>query len=245
VGVDGFTVTGFPGNGVLVLGANGIEAEGNEFSWNGGYGIFSLHSSRIVYAENVAHNNGDAGFYIGESQDAKARVEGNRSFANEGEGILFRDSTGARIEHNQLTGNCAGIIAVDTGAPGIDGLATIEGNWVDGNNRACPGSQDGAPPLSGIGIALGGVTQVHVQENVVKNHKASGPSPIGSGGIIVFDTTMLGGTAPSDVRISENSLTKNSPADLVWDGSGSNIVFSENGCTTSIPPGLCQASHED
>jgi hypothetical protein len=54
------------------------------------------HATDIVYEDNVAHDNGDAGFYIGESQNADARVEDNRSFANHAEGILFRDSTGAR-----------------------------------------------------------------------------------------------------------------------------------------------------
>jgi nitrous oxidase accessory protein NosD len=242
VGVEGFTVTGFPGNGVLVFGANGFEAEGNEFAHNGGYGIFSLQSSRILYAENYAHDNGDAGFYIGDSPEAKARVEGNRSIGNHAEGIFFRDSTGARIEHNQLTGNCAGLIAIHTVAQGSAGLATIEGNWVEGNNQACAGTAEG-PAFSGIGIALGSVTQVDVKENVVKNHNALGDSPIGKGGILVFTLPM--GTTPSDVRVSENRLANNSPADLVWDGSGTNIMFSENGCTTSIPPGLCQASHED
>jgi hypothetical protein len=89
------------------------------------------------------------------------------------------------------------------------------------------------------------VTQVDVKENVVKNHNALGASPIGKGGIIVFDTSTLGGTTPSQVRVTENRLANNSPADLVWDRSGTNIVFSENDCTSSIPPGLCQASHED
>jgi len=235
--LEGFIVRGFAGNGALAIGVDSFEAEHDKFAHNGGYGIFSSHSTDITFESNVSHDNGDAGFYIGESPNADAEVEDNQSFANHGEGILFRDSTGASIEDNELTGNCAGLIAVDTGAPGADGNAAIEDNHVSANDLACAPAAD-APPLSGIGIAIGGAVDTTVHDNRISDNVGKGPS-VAAGGIIVFDTTGIGGTTPKDVRVSENSLQRNAPADIVWDHSGSQIVFDDNRCGTSTPAGLC------
>ena len=40
-------------------------------------------------------------------------------------------------------------------------------------------------------------------------------------------------------RVNGNTAHNNSPADLVYDGSGTNNQFADNDCGTSQPGGLC------
>lgn len=238
VELDGLRVDGFTGDGVFAFATRGLEAEHNQFANNGGYGIFAFHSQKVTYRKNYSHDNGDAGFYVGESPDANVRIEHNRSVDNHAEGLLFRDSQGGKIRENSFSGNCAGIFALDTGAPGIDGKVTIEDNVVTANNRLCPGGAD-APPFSGIGIGVLGTTMGVFRDNRITNNRPSGPSPLPSGGIVVLDTTSFGGTVPTGNLISDNRLRGNAPSDLFSDGSGTGNRFHENRCESSIPPGLC------
>ena len=60
-----------------------------------------------------------------------------------------------------------------------------------------------------------------------------------SGGIVVVDTTTLGGAAPTENVVKRNTARGNQPADIVWDGSGQDNVFKRNRCDTSTPDGLC------
>ena len=103
------------------------------------------------YHDSFAYLNGDAGFYVGESPKPNVEIEGNHTYPNQAEGILFRDSLGGEIKDNIVDGNCAGIFLLDTGAPGTGGDVTVEDNHVHDNNAVCPPSDD-APPFSGIGV---------------------------------------------------------------------------------------------
>jgi len=239
VWLSGFTVRGFSGMGVMVIGVNGFTAADNTFANNGDYGIFANQSSRISYLYNVAHNNNAPGLYIGDSPRANATVVGNQSYSNNGEGLLFRDSLGGRITGNVLYGNCAGIFVLNTGAPGAAGNVTIALNDVRSNNRLCPGEQGEAPPLGGIGIGVLGAQNTVVVANLVRNNVGQQGSGIPGGGIVVLDTTNFGGGAPTGNTVRANALSGNTPNDLMSDGAGTGNTFSSNSCTTSTPPGSC------
>ena len=51
---------------------------------------------------------------VGESPEANVCITGNRSYRNLGEGLLFRDSLGAKVYDTKFFGNCAGIFLLDT-----------------------------------------------------------------------------------------------------------------------------------
>jgi len=237
VRLNGISVRGFSDSGVFAMGASHFDVRDARFSRNAGYGIFALHSRSVHYHDSFAYFNGDAGFYVGESPNADVEIEGNHTYSNRAEGILFRDSMGGVIDHNIVDGNCAGIFLLDTGAPGSGGDVTVEDNHVHDNNVACPPSED-APPLSGIGIAILGDHDTKIEDNAIDHNVAAGPSGIPSGGLVLLDTTGFGGTAPVNNHIEDNRLTANQP-DVFSDGSGSGNRFEDNHCTTSTPPGLC------
>jgi len=240
VRLEEIEVKGFSGDGVFAVATKHLDVSDSEFAANGGYGIFALHSEAVHYHDNKSHDNGDAGFYVGESPKANVRIDGNRSYRNTAEGILFRDSMGGKIHDNKLFDNCVGLFLLDTGAPGAGGNVSVADNRVQSNNLACAGDEeDGEPPFSGIGIGILGDTGTHVYDNRISDHNPGGPSALPTGGIVVVDTTSFGGTVPMNNRINDNRLKHNTPVDIFSDGTGSGNVFHENDCKASTPAGLC------
>lgn len=238
VTIEDIRSTGWSGDGAFAVASDHLDVHDSEFSHNGGYGIFALHSKRVHYHGSRSHDNGEAGFYVGESPQANVRISDNVSYRNLGEGLLFRDSQGGKIYDNKFFGNCAGLFLLDTGAPAAGGHVQAYDNRVRANNKACPGG-DEAPPFSGIGIAILGDTGTRVADNWISDHAAGGPSALPTGGLIVLDTTGFGGTVPTNNRVEDNRLRRNSPVDIFSDGSGTGNTFSHNRCNASVPGGLC------
>jgi hypothetical protein len=107
------------------------------------------------------------------------------------------------------------------------------------NNVFCPGSSQ-APPHGGGGIVLFGAVRTLVRNNDVNGNHISDPTAAGRGGIVLISAAPFGGSAPSNDTIMENDLQNNSPADIVWDGSGTGNQFVGNSCHKSSPPHLCE-----
>jgi parallel beta-helix repeat protein len=244
--IEGFTVAGFSGFGILLLNASNSSVTKSEARDNKSYGISGFVLSGISFIDNSAHDNGDPGFYIGDSADARAKVIGNTAYRNgvggtEGFGILLRDSSNGEIRDNTVWGNCAGIVFADTGEDPLPVANwTAIGNHVTANNGACTGG-GGPPPTSGIGIVLLGTHGVTLADNEVRNNHPTGPSFV-SGGIVIVDSSPIGGAAPSGNSIRQNNAHENVPFDVLWDGSGNNNTFTHNDCGTSRPAWICTAN---
>jgi hypothetical protein len=245
VTIRNLSVHNFSGFGIGMFAANRTTVRGVAAVGNGEYGIsgFVLHGVRFLH--NLARANGAPGFYIGDSPHAGAVVAGNRAFGNgtsgaEGIGILIRDSSWGRVWGNITRNNCAGIVIVDSGenpAPTTHWAAW--GNVASHNNRACAAeSGGGAPALSGIGITLFGASHSSLWRNWTNNNRPSGPS-VFSGGIVVASATPAGGADPVDDLVRRNHAHRNSPVDILYDGSGSGNRFVGNDCGTSTPTWIC------
>jgi len=246
VDVSGLTINGFGGYGVLLLMARDVHVRHTEAASNGGYGISGFVLNHVEFSDDVSHDNGAPGFYIGDSPDADAKVMDNLSYRNgagleEGDGFLFRDSTHGDVRRNVAFGNCLGFNVVDSPEnPAPAEQWTLRDNFSSGNSRACRGEQGGGPPpLSGIGFAILGAHDVKLEHNIALGNFPTGFSAIPSAGITVVSTAMIGGSAPQNVRVEKNSAFGNTPVDVLYDGSGTNVTFKNNSCGTSAPPGLC------
>ena len=240
VRIKGFKIQGFSGTGIFAVGSELLRVSHDKLLGNGGYGAFALISKRPHYLHDVSSGNGAPGLYVGDSPQANAVVQDNRSTGNNGEGILLRSAVGGRVSHNRLVGNCAGLLAL-ADAPGPAGNFQIDHNRVLRNNKACPGEpEEGEPPISGIGIAVAGAFDTGISHNKVRGNQPSGDSDV-SGGIAVGAGP--GGTEPVSVAVSHNKAFDNAPNDLLWDESGT-VAFKKNRCDTSAPPGLCSGGHK-
>jgi hypothetical protein len=246
VTVRNLNVHGFGDFGVGFFNAAHVTVRDVTATGNASYGIsgFILHGVRFI--DNVARNNGGPGFYIGDSPDANAVVTGNRSFTSgagsfvEGIGFLFRDSSWGRVWGNTARNNCAGMVFIDTSEDPLPVTHwTAWRNTASHNNLACKAEGGGgAPALSGIGIALAGASQTTVVRNWANANEPSGPSIV-SGGIVVFSTKAVGGADPADNLVKRNHAHRNSPFDILYDGTGTNNQFVDNDCDTSSPSSIC------
>src|SRR5437763_334037 len=244
VTIKGFLVDGFSGSGVFAFVAQDLSVKRTAARNNKGYGISGFQLSEVRFKDSVARDNGEPGFYIGDSPDADAAVLGNVATHNgagseEGFGFFLRDSSEGVVKANVASDNCVGFVFVDTGEnPDPVHDWTAKHNFAFGNNQACPSGAEGGPATSGTGILLGGTHEVTVKRNGVFNNAPTVASDL-SGGIVVASTTAIGGADPTDNVVKKNLARGNSPADIVWDGSGQGNVFEENLCDTSNPAGLC------
>ena len=233
--VTGLYVTGFAAAGVFGYGTYGLTAQRVVAVSDGAYGISRFESTQTLFANDTAIGNSEAGFYVGDSPDAAAVVRDNVVKGNT-LGIFVRHARGVTVMNNRVSGNCQGILVLDDGQPGGAGNAVIAGNSVFRNNLFCAANED-TPALQGGGILLLGATQTTVTSNSVKGNRGQ---QVNSGGIVVLSAKPLGGKSdPQFDTISRNTAFRDKPADLRWDGSGNNVTFIANHCTTSIPAGHC------
>lgn len=241
VTIDGLVVDNFSAFGVFGFGVDGYTVRNVHANNDGDYGMVGFSSTRVTFRGNQASGAGEAGIYLGDSPDADATIADNVSWNNQF-GIFVRHSHEGEVTGNTVKANCVGLMVLDDGQPGGVGNLSIHDNRSLGNNKVCPATTgpEGHPALSGTGILLVGATSSTIGHNTVTGN-SSNQSPV-SGGIVLISAQPLdGGLAPSNDRFDDNHASKNAPADLVYDKSGTGIVFLENDCTSSQPTGLCEA----
>jgi nitrous oxidase accessory protein NosD len=235
VSITNFTVRNFGAFGIVAFGARDAKFVKNRTFNNGEYGIAAFSSTGTKIISNVTGNDGEAGIYVGDSPRANATVAHNETYGNV-LGIFIRDALGGSIIANSVHNNCVGMFFL-ADAPGPAGKFEVRGNTVRKNTRSCPAGEEGAPPLSGIGIALIGARDVQLQGNHIVGNVPSGPSGIHPGGVVVVRG--IGGTPPRGNSVVGNVILQNRP-DIFWDRSGSGNRFAANECKTSKPKGLCR-----
>ena len=162
VKIGGLTVKNFENQGIFAVGARDATFVDNRLIGNGEYGAFALFSTGTKIISNVAAVPDEAGFYMGGSPNANAKVLGNETSGNFF-GVFVRDALGGTIVGNRVHNNCVGVLFL-ADAPGPSGNFEVRGNYVRDNKRACPAA-DEAPPISGVGISLFGAQGVEVTGN--------------------------------------------------------------------------------
>ena len=237
VKISDLRLTGFA-DGVLGFNAKGLKVKDVRADHNTGYGIAAFASTLSVFSENRTSWNGFAGLYMGDSPKARNVISKNKTDHN-GIGIFMRDSTKLTATDNDAWGNCAGILALNSGHGAVPaGDYKIIDNDVEANNKACPSAGED-PAFSGLGIALAGVHDVLVKDNEVKNHRSKAASDVPKGGIVVFSTAGDGGADPTNNTVTRNEVRKNKPFDIFYNKTGSGNKFKDNECKKSMPTKIC------
>jgi hypothetical protein len=226
-------VRNFPGNGIIATEARNPKFMTNRAFNNGEYGIATFSSPGTKMIANITRGSDDAGLYVGDSPHVNATIVGNETYDNF-LGILVRNARHGKIAGNQVHNNCVGMFFL-ADAPGPAGVFDVRGNKVVNNTRACP-AFEGAPPLSGVGIALLGARGMEIKSNHIIHNVPSGPTGF-SGGVVVVSG--FEGTPPTNNTLTGNTILRNKP-DIVWDKSGSGNRLKPNDCKTSKPARLCK-----
>ena len=239
VHISRLTVRDFGGFGVFGFGTDGLQVSWVDAANNAFYGISRFESTRTVFRNNRAWGSNEAGFYIGDAQDADTVVEDNKAWNND-LGIFVRHARHVNIADNEVWGNCFGMLVLDDSQAGGAGNVSIHDNKVHGNTRVCQQTDPQGPPThGGAGVVILGGDHNWISDNNVSDNAAETPF---SGGVVVLSSAPFGGHDAMNNTVTDNELRNNHPADIVWDGKGTGNTFTDNECTTSLPPGFCHKS---
>jgi hypothetical protein len=174
VTIKGFTVEGFPNNGIWLRHVTNFKIQGNESVNNLENGIWPTLSANGQVKKNVSYGSQDSALWVEGSENV-------RVFKNE----LYDSPTGLEItvsknvsaKKNDIHHNTIGVGLYHPSAAslpplGDDGDWDISGNHVHDNNApntAPPGSMSADLPPGG-GILVLGVDRVTVRNNRIENN---------------------------------------------------------------------------
>jgi parallel beta-helix repeat protein len=117
VTVTGFTIRGFSDSGIIAVGADNATFSNNVAEDNDEYGITAFTASGTRMLFNRVSGAHEAGFYIGDSPNAEAKLVGNESFDSLF-GVLIRNALQGSVVANSLHDNCAAVaVLADARAP--------------------------------------------------------------------------------------------------------------------------------
>jgi len=258
VRIRGFTVEGFPNNGIWLRHVNRFRIERNESIDNLENGIWPTLSANGVVRKNVSYGSKDSALWVEASENV-------RVIANE----LHHSPTGLEItvsknvvaQKNDVHDNSIGIGLYHPSAASLpplggDGDWDIVGNRVYDNNQpndAPPGSMSAELPPGG-GILVLGVDDVDLRKNQVHGNDFFGIAMIDYCLAVAgtdFDCGMNPPEvepSPDDNRVTHNAATDNGAApppgpfapfasDILFLG-GTNDCFSGNTAGLTIPATL-------
>lgn len=203
-----------PGDGLKVLGADGVTIQHVRVEWthgpkptNGAYGLYPVQCQNVVIENSTVIGASDAGIYVGQSD--RIVVRNNRAEYNVA-GIEIENSTHADVHANTATHNTGGVLVFNL--PGLEvknGSSTrvFDNEIVDNNteNFAPSGNIVGMVP-TGTGIALLASHDVEIFGNTIRDHASINIGiisyiPIGE----TTDTTY--DQYPTAINIHDNELS--------------------------------------
>lgn len=179
--IKGFTVQGFPNNGIYLRYVNDFRIEDNESAGNLENGIWPVLSANGLVRRNVSYGSDDSAMWIEASTNV--RVFQNELY-NSPTGLEVTISTDVEMKKNDIHDNVTGIGLYHPNSAGIalppsyagGGFTKITDNHVYNNNAvntAPPGSMPASLP-SGGGILVLGYDGVEAQKNVIENNNFYG-----------------------------------------------------------------------
>jgi hypothetical protein len=181
--IRGFTVEGFPENGIQTRWVDGFKFIRNESINNLDNGLYPTLSANGLVQNNVSYGSLDTSLWVAGSENV--RVIGNELYGSP-TGLEITVSNNVWATHNDIHDNTVGVGLYHPNAAGNPPLPVMA-NWViehndiyDNNleNPAPPGSfQEGLPP--GVGVLLLGVSDHTIGKNTVENNDFAGIAVLG------------------------------------------------------------------
>jgi len=252
VGLSGFTIKGFDGEGAFFLCADDWKVTSTTTNDNGEYGIFPSHSGRGRITKSTATGSNDTGIYVGQSHDV--RVDHNLATGNVS-GFEIENSNGVRLDHNEATGNTGGILSFTL--PGLD-VPMNHDNRIDHNmshdnnkpNTCLDPSDDVCLVPKGTGMLILAADANTVDHNVVTGNNTGGIAVV-TGCLLVNCTPAPPAgydVVPQNDRFERNTVTGNGhdpvtafapfAADVIDlpGATGTGECWKKNTFTTQFPP---------
>ncbi|WP_254841046.1 right-handed parallel beta-helix repeat-containing protein [Natronomonas marina] len=234
--VENLTVKDHRGNGVYwtnsVTGYRGSYVTAIR---NGVYGIYAFSSEKGRFEHCYTSGCKDAGFYIGETQQADAVItdclaEQNAmgySGTNSGGNLVIRDS----IWRDNAVGIVPNTLDSQEGAPQghENGGIRIENNEIYDNNNLEVPMYSNAYAVSGAGVVVAGGVGNDICDNTIENHDKYG---IGVIPMVTGDTNLY---RPRNNAVMRNRVRGSTRADLALSAPAAGNAFSDNEVGSTRP----------
>lgn len=172
--IKGFSVEGFPNNGIWLRHVKNFKIQNNESINNLENGIWPTLSANGLVKKNVSYGSLDSALWIEASENVRV-IKNDLSFSPTGLEITVSKNIEAKKNH--VHNNSVGIGLYHPSAAGLaplggDGDWEISNNYVHNNNsanNAPPNSMSATLPPGG-GILVLGVDRVNVKNNRIENN---------------------------------------------------------------------------
>lgn len=220
--IKGFTVQGFPKNGIWLRYVDNYKLESNTSIDNLENGIWPTLSAFGSVRRNVAYGSDDSALWVEASSDV--RVSDN-VLSDSVTGMEVTISKNIAISKNDIHDNTVGVGLYHPNGAGMDspypldetGYWTVADNHIHENNRAnsaSPTSLAGSIP-SGGGVLILGVDHITVDANLIENNNFYGIAVVeyclavdGSGNACSLNPPLME-AMPEAVVMSGNTLINN------------------------------------
>lgn len=231
VSVSGFTIKGFTGENIAIVGAQNTKITGNTLLDGGSYGCLSDGSIDSTISGNVVSRSGELGFIsICVDDVSGARVSKNK-VDNTFVGLCVQTS-GADIGYNDVSKTCNGAF-ID---PNIADAKVHDNHFYD-SNVVCNNAT--INPVGVYGVIAAGSVGANIKNNHIEGISSGGlQAPFAAGIAVVDDPTKTPPVLARDTKVKGNVLGGND-VDILLFSNGTGNVVQGNTCGVSVPPGLC------
>jgi hypothetical protein len=189
VAVEGLTVTGAIGEGILATGSS------------------SGHSiSHVVITSNRVVGNDTGGIPPNQNSPYPQCVEVNEIPGDCGEGIHLMAVADSKVSHNFVSGNSGGVLLTDEFGPTHNNV--IEDNIITKNEFDCGITAPGHNPLALDSTGKRQPSVAGVYENVIRHNKITNNGLKGEGAGVLF-ANATAGTASYDNLVEHNYIAGN------------------------------------
>ena len=180
--IKGFTVEGFPNNGIFLRHVQNFKIDKNESIDNLENGIWPTLSANGLVKNNVSYGSEDSALWVEASENVRVL---KNEFHHSPTGLEITVSNNIEVEKNDIHHNTVGIGLYHPSAASLPPLAEMAGlevskNWVHDNNEpntAPAGSMSASLPPGG-GILVLGVDGVVATGNTIENNDFYGVSMV-------------------------------------------------------------------
>jgi len=212
VKIRGFTVEGFPRNGIWLQYVDGFRIERNVSANNLHNGIWPTLSANGLVKQNLSYGSLDSALWVEASDNV--RVIKNELHSSP-TGLEVTISSNLKMVKNDVHDNVVGVGLYHPAGAGLPAIPpyTQYGDWLLSknhiySNNATNNAPEGSLPSllpSGIGVLVIGVDRVTMKKNVIENNVSAGIAMLDWCDGIGCDTP----PEVADTSADENSFIKN------------------------------------
>ncbi len=260
--IEDLAVEDTPGDGIKMVGSNGVTVRGVRVEWtngpdenNGPYGLYPVQTRNVLIEDSEVRGASDAGIYVGQSEIIIVR----RNFVYENvAGIEIENSKFADVYENNTTGNTGGILVFDLPGPPVQGgeATRVFNNMIVDNNEpnfAPAGNIVGTVP-AGTGLMVMANDDIEVFGNTITGNQSFATLTLSYYFVDIGVNKPTYDPVPEKIYIHDNIMSNNSydpqgdaalvglvlgsAQDHFYDSSG---VGTDAGLLVEFPDGLTES----